>query len=133
MKRKLIIAIPVVLILLAASVVLVLVYGTGSAAAQQWIAGQLMAVADGYLNPRLSLGTLHYQYPYTVVVDDVRLVADDPAKPGATVDIFVANRETLEMDEIPRSGQPLPIQKPGPPGVSRRHGLPDGFEPGRLL
>jgi hypothetical protein len=111
MKRKLIIAIPVVVILLVAGVVLFLVYGTGSAAVQRWIAGQLGAVAGDYLNPRLSLGTLRYQYPLTAVVDDVRLVADDPAKPGATVDIFVAKRVTLEMAEIPRSGQPLRIQR----------------------
>ena len=111
MKRKLIIAIPVVVILLIAGVVLFLIYGTGSAAVQRWIAGQLGAVAGDYLNPRLSLGALRYQYPLTAVVDDVRLVADDPAKPGATVDIFVAKHVTLEMAEIPRSGQPLRIQK----------------------
>jgi hypothetical protein len=111
MKRKLIIAIPVVVILLVAGVVLFLIYGTGSAAVQRWIAGQLGAVAGDYLNPRLSLGALHYQYPLTAVVDDVRLVADDPAKPGATVDIFVAKRVTLEMAEIPRPGQPLRIRR----------------------
>jgi len=111
MKRKLIIAIPVAVILLVAGVVLFVIYGTGSVAVQKWIAGQLAAVANGYLNPRLSLGALRYQYPLTVVVDDVRLVADDPAKPGATVDIFVARHVTLEMAEIPRSGQPLRIQK----------------------
>jgi hypothetical protein len=111
MKRKWIIAIPVVVLLLVAGVVLFVVYGTGSVAVQKWIAGQLATVADGYLNPRLSLGALHYQYPLTAVVDDVRLVADDPAKPGATVDIFVARHVTLEMAEIPRSGQPLRIQK----------------------
>jgi hypothetical protein len=111
MKRKLIIAIAAVLLLLVAGVVLFLVYGTGSVAVQRWIAGQLEAVADGYLNPRLSLGALHYQYPLTAVVDDVRLVADDPAKPGATIDIFAAKHVTLEMAEVPRSGRPLRIQK----------------------
>jgi len=111
LKRKLIIAIPVVVILLVAGVVLFVIYGTGSAAVQRWIAGQLGAVAGDYLNPRLSLGALRYQYPLTAVVDDVRLVADDPAKPGATIDIFVAKHVTLEMAEIPLSGQPLRIQK----------------------
>jgi hypothetical protein len=111
MKRTLRIAIPTVVVLLIAGVVLFLVYGTGSAAVQRWIAGQLGAVAGHYLNPRLSLGALHYQYPLTAVVDDVRLVADDPARPGATVDVFVAKQVTLEMAQIPRSGQPLRIQK----------------------
>ena len=111
MKRRLMIAVPVVVILLVAGVVLFLVYGTGAASVQRWIASQLGAVAGDYLNPRLSLGALHYQYPFTAVVDDVRLVADDPAKPGATVDIFVAKHVTLEMAEIPRSGRPLRIQK----------------------
>ena len=111
MKHKLIIAIPVVVILLVAGVVLFVIYGTGSVAVQRWIAGQLSAVAGDYLNPRLSLGAVRYQYPLMAVVDDVRLVADDPAKPGATIDIFVAKHVTLEMAEIPRSGQPLRIQK----------------------
>jgi len=111
MKRKLIIALPVVVIIVIAGVVLFLIYGTGSASVQRWIAGQLGAVAGDYLNPRLSLGALRYQYPLTAVVDDVRLVADDPAKPGATVNIFAARHMTLEMAEIPRSGQPLHIQK----------------------
>jgi hypothetical protein len=44
-------------------------------------------------------------------LDDVRLVADDPAEPGHTVDIFVAKSMTLEMAQIPRPGQPLRIQK----------------------
>jgi hypothetical protein len=101
MRHTLIIAIPVIVILLVAGVVLFLIYGTGSASVQRWIAGQLGAVAGNYLNPRLSLGALRYQYPLTAVVDDVRLVADDPAKAGATVDIFVAKRVTLEMAEIP--------------------------------
>jgi hypothetical protein len=111
MKRKLLIGIPVVLVLLVAGIVLFVLYGTGSATVQRWIAGQLSAVAGDYLNPRLSLGAVRYEYPLTAVVDNVRLVADDPAKPGATVDIFVAKQITLEMAEIPRPGQPLRIQK----------------------
>jgi hypothetical protein len=111
MKRKLIIAIPVVVILLVAGVVLFLMSSVGSAAVQRWIAGRISAVAADYLNPRLSLGALRYQYPLTAVVDDVRLVADDPARPGAAVDIFVAKQVTLGMAQIPRRGQPLRIQK----------------------
>jgi hypothetical protein len=111
MKRTLKIATAALVVLLAAGAVLFLRYGTESAAVQRWIAGQLEAVAGHYLNPRLSLGALHYQYPSTAVVDDVRLVADDPARPGATVDVFVAKQVTLEMAEVPRSGQPLRIQK----------------------
>ncbi|MCX5677041.1 MAG: hypothetical protein NTX87_18790 [Planctomycetota bacterium] len=111
MKRKLIIIVPAVAVLLAAGIALFLLYGMGSGTVQRWIAGQLETVAGSYLNPRLSLGALRYEYPLTAVVDDVRLVADDPAKPGATVDIFVARRVTLEMAEIPRPGQPLRIRK----------------------
>jgi hypothetical protein len=111
MKRKLKIGIPVVMILLVAGVVLFVLYGTGSTAVQRWIAGQLGSVAGDYLNPRLSLGAVRYEYPLTAYVDDVRLVADDPAKPGSTIDIFAAKHVTLEMAEIPRSGQPLRIQK----------------------
>ena len=65
----------------------------------------------GLSQPAALARGLRYQYPLTAVVDDVRLVADDPAKPGATVDIFVAKHVTLEMAEIPRPGQPLRIQR----------------------
>jgi hypothetical protein len=111
MKRKLIIIIPAVAILLIAAVYLFLTYGTEAAPVQRWIASQLGAVTNQYLNPRLSFGTLRYHYPLTATVDNVRLVADDPAKKGGTVDIFVAKSLTLEMAEIPRPGHPLRIQK----------------------
>jgi hypothetical protein len=111
MKRKVIIAVAVVLVALLAGVALFLIHGNRSAAGRRWIAAQLSAVAGYYLNPRLSLGAVHYQYPLMAVVDDARLVADDPARPGVSVDIFVAKRVTLEMAEIPRRGQPLRVQK----------------------
>jgi hypothetical protein len=111
MKRKLLIAIPAALLLLIAAVYLFLTYGTDAAPVQRWIASQLGAVTNQYLNPRLSFGSLRYHYPLTATVDNVRLVADDPARKGGTVDIFVAKSITLEMAEIPRPGQPLRIQK----------------------
>jgi hypothetical protein len=112
MKHKLMIAIPVAGVLLVAGVALFLVLsGTGSAAVERYVADQVSAAAADNLNPRLSFTALRYHYPLTTVLNDVRLVADDPAKPGATVDIFVAKHVTLEMAEIPRSGQPLRIQK----------------------
>ena len=111
MKRKLLIVIAVALLLLIAAVYLFLTYGTEAAPVQRWIASQLGAVTNQYLNPRLSFGTLRYHYPLTATVDNVRLVADDPAKKGGTVDIFVAKSITLEMAQIPRPGQPLRIRK----------------------
>jgi hypothetical protein len=111
MKRKVMIGAAVGLVALLAGIVVFFIGGTRSAAGQQWIAAQLSAVAGYYLNPRLSLGALHYQYPLTAVAEELRLVADDPARPGATVNIFVAKRVTLEMAEIPRRGRPLRIQK----------------------
>jgi len=111
MKRKLIIAVPVALVVLLAGVVLFVIYGTGSAVVQRWIGDQLGTLASQYLNPRLSMGAVRYQYPLRAIVDDVRLLADDPARPGATIDILVVKRLTLQMAEIPRRGQPLRIQK----------------------
>jgi hypothetical protein len=111
MKHKLII-IPLAVVLLVIGVVLfVLVTGAGSAAVERWIGGQFSVLAEEYLKPRLSFSSVRYHYPYTAVMNDVRLVADDPAKPGSTVDIFTAKHLTLEVSEIPRSGQPLRIQK----------------------
>ena len=111
MKRKLLIAIPGAVLLLIVAALLFLRYGTETAPVQRWMASQLGAVTTQYLNPRLSFGTLRYHYPLTATVDNVRLVAHDPAKKDGTVDIFVAQRITLEMAAIPQSGQPLRIQK----------------------
>jgi len=111
MKRKVMIAGAALLVALLAGAALFLIHGNRSAAGRRWIAAQLSAVAGYYLNPQLSLGAVHYQYPLMAVVDDARLVADDPARPGVSVDIFVAKRVTLEMAQIPRRGQPLRIRK----------------------
>lgn len=111
MKRKLIIVLPAILLLLAAGGLLFHYFGPGSAPVERWIGSQLGTVAGQYLNPRLSLGAVRYHYPLTAVVDNVRLVADDPAKRGAKIDIFAARQVTLEMAEIPQPGRPLRIQK----------------------
>lgn len=86
-------------------------FGQGAATLNRWIGDKLVAVAADYLNPRLTFKSFRYHYPMTAILDDVRLTADDPATPGATVTIFAARRLTLDMAEIPRSDQPLRIQK----------------------
>jgi hypothetical protein len=87
------------------------IFGPGSSAVHRWIVGQIKTIASDYLEPTLEFKDIRYVYPMTAIIDEPRLTAPDPENPGQTVDIFAAKQVTLEMAEIPRSGQPLRIQK----------------------
>ena len=82
--------------------------GWGSSAAEQWIADQIQSIAGHYLEPRLTIGQFHYQYPRTVVLDDCRLEATEA---GETVDILSVRHFTLELAEIPRKNVPIKIER----------------------
>ncbi len=79
MKHKLIIVAPVAIVVFLAGVALFLTYGTEITVAQRWFGAQLETLACQHINPRLSFAAVRYQYPLTAVVNNVRLVADDPA------------------------------------------------------
>jgi AsmA-like C-terminal region len=112
MTRKRWIAVIAVVVLVAiAGVGYYFLFGQGAATLNRWIGDKLVAVAADYLNPRLTFKSFQYHYPLTAILEDVQLTIDDPATPGATVTIFAARRLALDMAEIPRSDQPLRIQK----------------------
>lgn len=84
---------------------------TGSGTIENWIAGQLQAIANSYLNPRLSFSDLDYEYPGTVRVKALRLTADDPANPGKSIDILGASNAEIVLAEIPSIGKPIVIER----------------------
>jgi len=117
LHRTIRIAVAIVLLLLLAGggAVFYLVRFTGdvgSSALERWIGEQLRGVAGSYLNAELTFENPDYQYPLTVVLENIRLTAADPASgAGKTVDIIEIARATLTLAEIPSEGQPLKIER----------------------
>lgn len=83
----------------------------GSGAVEEWVGKQVQAIAAGYLNPTLVFSKFDYRYPSTAVITDCRLTADDPARPGETIDILAVQRITLELGEVPKIGRPIVIER----------------------
>ncbi len=104
----------VLLVLIAASAVYVyfirVTGDDGSSALEVWIGEQIRAAAGSHLNVDLQFESPDYQYPYTVVVQKVRLTAPDPAGEGGTLDIISIGKATLTLGEIPAIGKPLHIE-----------------------
>lgn len=86
---------------------ILIVGGVGQSAIEGWVASQLKAIARDTLKPELDFDTLDYRAPSTVMLTGVRLVANDPGRPGERVTIIQARRITIELAELPREGQPL--------------------------
>jgi AsmA-like C-terminal region len=88
-----------------------LVSRAGSGRLEQWIGSQLQDIVNSRVNPRLTFSGLDYQYPLTVSLKDLKLVADDPRQPGQTLDIIGCGVATLTLAEVPRVGKPIVIQQ----------------------
>ena len=96
---------------LLAITVMLIVHHMGSGTVQDWIGVQIQDIANAYLNPHLSFTDLSYQYPLTVSLKNLHLTADDPARPGKTIDIVACNEAVLSLAEIPARGKPIVIEK----------------------
>ena len=83
----------------------------GTSALEEWIGQQLREVAGAHLNVELAFEKPDYQYPATIVVENIRLTAPDPAASGKTIDIIRIGKATLTVAEIPAVGQPLHIER----------------------
>jgi hypothetical protein len=80
------------------------VLGTeGKRAIEEWCGQQLLAVARGYLNPDLSFDSIHYEYPATITLSNVKMVDEGVA-------VIDANSMRVVFTETPVAGQPLVIQ-----------------------
>ncbi len=116
MKRTLRILMAIVLLLLIAATSIVVYFlrvtgDEGSSDLEKWIGRQLREVAGAYLNVELAFDNPDYQYPSTIVVEDIRLTAPDPANPGKSIDIIRIGKATLTVAQVPREGQPLHIER----------------------
>src|SRR4051812_39867662 len=94
---------------LAGAIVFWLAARAGSSPVEAWGGGQIQAVAEAYLNPKLSFTDLDYEFPATVRLKSLRLTAEDPANPGKTIDIVAAEQAIVELTEMPKAGQPIQI------------------------
>jgi len=70
-----------------------------------WIGKQIVRIASGYIEPTVDFKTVLYTAPYHVELKGATLTARDGTK-VAEIDTL-----TLELAEIPSSGQPLKIKK----------------------
>jgi hypothetical protein len=111
--KKIIVAILFLLVLAAGAGVFLFrtVSTSGSSPIEAWIGGQLQAIANDYLNPRLSFTDLDYTYPGTVSLKNMRLTADDPANPGRSIDILGASTAVLTLAEVPQVGRPIVVER----------------------
>lgn len=110
MKRKLLL-IFLFLVAVAGAVVFYWLRMGGKEDAEAWVGRQLQQIASAYLNPTLTFDKLTYNYPRTVVIDNFRLTDRDPDDPDLSIDIFTVDQLTLELGEIPKSGEPIVLER----------------------
>lgn len=110
-----ILAASILLIAIAATAIVVyfvrVTGDSGTSALEAWIGSQLRAVAGAHLNVELAFENPDYQYPSTIVVENIRLTAADPVAPGKTIDIIRIGKATLTVADVPAVGQPLLIER----------------------
>lgn len=98
---------------------LVLDYTRGSEL-EQWIGRQLVGVLQGYIVPELEFGRVDYRKPFTVVLDDVTLRAEEETLVGV-------RQLRLELAEVPRVGRPIQVRDIALTAATLRFiGRPDG-------
>ncbi|MCP4835174.1 MAG: hypothetical protein GY895_10470, partial [Phycisphaera sp.] len=81
----------------------------GSRLAEPVIRGQLLALADEYLEPRLELGPIRYTFPLSVSTTDARLIAKDDA--GKDFDLLSVNALSIVLHRLPIFDGPLVFQE----------------------
>lgn len=101
----------VVIVAIGIYVVVRMVGSSGSTTIEKWVASQLQTTANSYLNPRLSFDDLDYEYPGTVHLKGLKIVADDTANPGQTITVIGTEGATVVLGEIPSIGKPVIIEK----------------------
>jgi hypothetical protein len=112
MRRRTSIFLSIILVMVVCTALtLFLVSRTGSGGIEQWIGSQLQDIVNSRLNPQLTFSDLDYEYPMTVSVKDLKLVADDPRSPDRKLDIIGCGVATLTLAEVPRVGKPIVIQQ----------------------
>ncbi|MCG3180918.1 MAG: hypothetical protein BIFFINMI_03282 [Phycisphaerae bacterium] len=83
----------------------------GTSPLERWIGNQIKSIAGAYLNPKVEFDDIDYQRPYTVLLTNFRLTADDPDNPGKTLDVVKVDKLRLELAEIPSKDKPIRIKQ----------------------
>ena len=83
----------------------------GDSLLEKWVRGQILAIANDNLNPRLEFAAFDLELPMTVRLTGIELVSTDPALPDGRVTIFEADQLTIVLAERPKSGKPLKIER----------------------
>ncbi len=105
MKRAAIIIVIVIAVILGAGWGIWRYAGlAGAGPVEGWIREYLVKVLRQHLNPNVEIGDLDYEYPRTVVISKLRLTESD-------VDILNVKEARLELAEIPRTGEPILIER----------------------
>lgn len=73
---------------------------------EPWIKTQLETVASAYIHPELSIESIDYEWPLTVIVNNAKMTSINPAS-GKSVTLVAVGRATIVLDEIPSMGKPL--------------------------
>ncbi len=80
------------------------VHRAGGSDLENWIGRQIVGVFEAHLTPKVGFGNLDYRAPYTVVIQDLTLTAEN--RPIASV-----RRLLLELGQIPRLNEPIQIAR----------------------
>lgn len=108
MIKRLIMA-ALVLVILGAGALFGIYKWTGTAgqtSLELWIGQSLVGVLEGHLNPKVAFGSLDYQAPYTVVVDDLAIMRRDNDEQMMDIE-----RAVLTLAQIPKQGEPIQIKE----------------------
>lgn len=104
--RDILIAVLVLAALAAGAALLVFykIHRAGGSELETWIGRQVVGIFEAHLTPRVGFRSLDYRAPYTVVVEDLTLTAEN--RPIASV-----RRLLLELGEVPKLNQPIRIAR----------------------
>ncbi|MAB71235.1 MAG: hypothetical protein CMJ54_01875 [Planctomycetaceae bacterium] len=81
----------------------------GSSLAEPVIRGQLLALANEYLEPRLELGSIRYRFPFTVSTSDAKLITKDRA--GKDFELLSVKELRIVLHRLPIFDGPLIFQQ----------------------
>lgn len=99
----------VLLLLVTASGVAWWVGRAGDSALEQWAKEWLITELEARLGISISIESVDYQYPYTLVLTQAEMAVDDPRSPGTAFRLLAIKRAELTLESLPETGQPLRI------------------------
>ena len=73
---------------------------------EPYIRSELTGIIGEYLKPEVTIESINYQWPLTVVAGGVRMTAKVPGT-DRTVDIVSVDKMKIVLDRIPKAGEPL--------------------------